>query len=233
MSLFHRIIKHLLPDSTAWRLMPGKQLTSLFAGIAASFADARSFVDDVYLDLFPATTRHLTEWEKQFGIAPNPIESVRRANLAAEWKATGGQSPGYVQGVLQTAGFDVYVHDWWESGPDPYVARDPRDYTEVQLIGTVQCGEPLAQCGEPLAECNDILLNDPMYLVNKDLTQRAQPPIPDDPTKWPFFWYVAGETFPDPAEVPLERKDEFHRLLMKLGPAHLWCVTVVDYVADS
>lgn len=232
MSAFQRF-KHLVPDSEAWRLYPGKTLTKLFMGLSGCFDDAQTFIDDVYLDLFPATTRQISEWEHQFGIQPNPLEAVRRAALAAEWAAQGGQSPGYIQGVLQTAGFDVYVHDWWSSGPNPYVARNPLDYTLFPLIGTVQCGEPLALCGEPLAECNNVLVNDPLYLVNKDLTERAPPPIPNDPTKWPFFLYVGGETFGELAPIPLSRKAEFHRLLLKLRPTQLWVVTLVDYLEDS
>jgi hypothetical protein len=222
-----------LPDAAPWRLTFGKTLTKFFEGLAGAPADAQAFTDAVYEDLFPDTTRQISEWEHHFGIPANPLEATRRLNLAAEWAAQGGQSPSYIQGILQTAGFDVYVHEWWSSGPNPYVARDPRTYTLDALIGTIQCGEPLAQCGEPLAECNNVLVNDPLYLVNKDLTERAPPPIPDDSAFWPFFWYVGAETFPNHAEIPLARKAEFHRLLLKLGPAHQWIVTLVDYVADS
>jgi hypothetical protein len=233
MSLWLRVYQHLLPDAAPWRLAVGTQIRQLFEGLAGAPADARAYTDAVYLDLFPDTTRQITEWENEYGIPPNPLEATRRLNIAAEWAATGGQSPRYIEDVLQTAGFDVYVHEWWSSGPNPYVARDPRSYTLDALVGTVQCGEPLAQCGEPLAECNNVLVNDPLYLVNKDLTQRAPPPIPADPDYWPFFWYVGGETFPDLAQIRFERKDEFHRLLLKLGPAHQWIVTLVDYIGDS
>lgn len=233
MSLFLRVYQHLLPDAEPWRLVAGKTLTKFFEGLAGAPADARSFTDAAYEDLFPDTTRQLSEWEAHYGLTPNPSEAVRRANLAAEWAATGGQSPHYIQGVLQTAGFDVFVHEWWESGPNPYVARDPREHTLHPLIGTVQCGEPLAQCGEPLAECNNVLINEPLYLVNKDLTQRAPPPIPDDPAFWPFFLYIGGETFPDLTEIPVARKDEFERLILKVRPTQLWIVTRVEYVEDS
>jgi len=233
MSLFLRVFQHLLPDAAAWRLPYGGTLRKFFEGLAGAPADARAFTDAVYEDLFPATTRQLSEWESQLGLTANALEAVRRANLAAEWVATGGQSPSYIQGVLQTAGFDVYVHEWWESGPNPYVARDPRAYTIEPLIGTIQCGEPLAQCGEPLAESSNVLVNEPLYLVNKDLTERAPPPIPDDETKWPFFLYIGAETYPEFASVPLSRKTEFHRLILKIRPTQLWVVTLVDYGEDS
>ena len=146
---FLRIFQHLLPNARAWRLSKGKTIRKFFEGLAGAPEDARAFIDAVYGDVFPATTRELAAWEEQYGIAANPDEATRRLNLAAEWAAQGGQSPSYIQGVLHTAGFiDVYIHEWWESGP-PYAARDPRDYTTHPTIGTVQCGEPLALC--PLA----------------------------------------------------------------------------------
>ena len=230
---FFRIFQHLLPDAAPWRLTVGTNIRKLFEGLAGAPDDAREYIDLVYEDLPPETTRQINEWEQEFGIAPNPVEAVRRANIAAEWAATGGQSPFYIQSVLQTAGFNVFVHEWWSSGPNPYVARNPHNYTLDVLIGTIQCGEPLAQCGEPLAEAGGFLVNDPLYLVNKDLTQRAPPPIPLDPAYWPFFLYIGGETFPDLAGVPFERKEEFHRLLLKISPTQLWIVTLVDYIGDS
>jgi len=248
-SLFLRIFEHLLPRSPVWKLSGSKAITKFFAGLAAVFDDPlpekspKAFVDAVWLDAFPATARTpgaLEEWEHEFGLVPAASESARRLNLAAEWKSTGGQSPSYIQSVLQTAGFDVYVHDWWSSGP-PYVARDPRSYTTRPLIGTVQC-TPNAllsiqpQCtayglsNAPQSQCNAFLANDTHYLVNKDLTRRPPPPIPDDPAYWPYFLYIAAASFPTHAIVPPSRRAELERLVLKLRPTHLWVVMLVDYI---
>jgi hypothetical protein len=40
--------------------------------------------------------------------------------------------------VLRDAGFDVYVHEWWEP---------------AYPLSAVYCGDELAECGEPGAEC--------------------------------------------------------------------------------
>jgi hypothetical protein len=246
--LFFRIFSHLLPRSQAWRVTVEKTLRKFFLGLAEEPEVAKQFADQVFEDLLPATTRihALNEWEKQFGLALTdtsvPADVVTgRLLLAAEWQATGGQSPSYVQGVLQAAGFDLYVHDWWSSGP-PYVARDPRDYTNQPLVGTYQCtGEPLAplpsqpQCSAFASQpqCNRWLANEVKYLVNKDLTRRAPPPIPDDEDKWPYFFYVGAETFPELAIIPSARRSEFERLILKLRPLHVWIVTRVAYVDEG
>ena len=225
---FFRIFEHLLPNAEAWRLRAGTRIREFFQGLTRAPSDARDFVDLVHEDLYPSSTRFLEEWESQFALDGAGTDSERRTALAAAWQATGGQSPRYLQDVLQAAGFDVYVHDWWSSGPSPCVPRDPRDYTQQPLIGTVQCGEPLAQCGEPDALCNNFLANDPKYLVNLDLTRRAPPPVPNDTSKWPFFVYVGGETFGEIVILTDERRAALERLLLRIFPAHVWIVTLVD-----
>lgn len=218
-------------------------LRKLHAALSGAFADAVRFTDAVYEDISPETTRALNEWERQFGLpltdtTSDPAVVLGRLALAAEWAAGGGQSPSYIQGVLHAAGFtNLFVFDWWSSGP-PYVARDPRDYTEQPLIGSWQCtGEPGAplpsqpQCSAFASQpqCNAWLANEVSYLVNKDLTRRPPPRVPDDSSKWPYFWYVGGETFGDVATVDVARRKELERLLLKIGPAHQWIVTLVSY----
>ena len=90
-------------------------------------------------------------------------EQERRDRLDASWKATGGQSPRYIQDTLQAAGFDVYVHEWWIPGSEPAVGikecvppRNPNNFlTNGQQASRVACGEPLAECGEPLSQCGE------------------------------------------------------------------------------
>jgi hypothetical protein len=249
---FFSLFKHLLPRGEAWKITIDKTLRRFFLGLSEQPQETRDYVDKVYLDLFPGTARSSTdtgiapeersgaleEWERQFGLTPPDLTDFtsRRAAVDAEWKAIGGQSPGYIQGILQAAGFDVYVHEWWSSGP-PYVARDPRLYTALPLIGLYQCtgdafigpDQPACSALASQPQCTDFLINDVHYLVNKDLTHRAPPRVPDDPTKWPYFIYVGGVTFPDEAIVDVARRDEFERLLLKLRPTHNWIVTLISY----
>jgi hypothetical protein len=245
---FFRILQHLLPDGAARRPRDpgapggvGLQLWRFLKGLAGGAPqEARDYIDAVYGDAFPATTRELPQWQRQFGLYPPEGETQQRQQLDDTWSEEGGQSPAYLQSVLQAAGFNVYVHDWWSSGP-PYVARDPRDYTEQPRIGTVQCSADVPtqpQCtgyafdGTPLLrqpQCNRFLANEIHYIVNKDLSANAPPPIPNDPLTWPCFMYIGGETFPNVATVEETRRDEFERLVLKHRPLQLWVVFLVDY----
>lgn len=251
--LFFRQLVHLLPDAIAWRVTTQKTLRRFLLGVSQWPAGAREFVDAVYSDLFPDTTREIGMWEQHFGLTPAATETARRQQIAGAWSAQGGQSPHYLQTVVRAAGFDVYVHEWWQPGTQPPVARDPRDYTEQPRVGSIQCGMNHARCTHPSAEppdeipegleyediypqCNRWLANTitVAYLVNLKLTRDAPPPVPDDSTKWPYFLYFGGPLDGGgaitKAEVPAERREEFERLLLKLRPAQQWIVTYVDYV---
>lgn len=241
MSPFFRTFQHLVPDSAAWRLTITKTLRKFFDGLTVLPDAAKLFADkQIWENIFPATCDlpSLAEWEREFGIIPDPTESVRRQQLAAEWQATGGQSPSYIQAVLQTAGFALYVHEWWSSGP-PYVARDPRTYTTQPLIGSYQCtGSAFLsvqpQCtGAGIAnrpQCDGFLANNPGYIVNLDLTRRPPPMVPSDPATWPFFIYLSAASFPTPVNVPASRRAELERLILKLRPTQQWIVMLVNYV---
>jgi hypothetical protein len=240
-TLFFRIFQHLLPRAEAWKVTTEKTLRKFFLGLAGSLGDAREFVDDVYEDLQPTTTRELAEWEWQFNLDALGDEEDRRLSLDAEWKATGGQSPNYIQQLLWSKGFtNLYVHEWWSSGPPTFVPRDPRFYTKEPRIGEYQCdGEQstdqpqcaprLTDTGDPLdqPQCSAFLVNDPGYLVNETLNRAAPPPIPDDPDKWPFFVYVCAEDFGKPGEIDMARLPELKKLLLKVRPLQHWIVLMV------
>jgi hypothetical protein len=230
-ALFLRVIQHLLPDAAAWRIVTQKVLRKFFSGLAAGVpSDAKIFIDNVYADLRPLTTEALASWEDQFGYEAASSDPERRSQLASAWLAQGGQSPRYMQeDVLQAAGFDVYVHDWWDPpGTAPRSVRDPRAYTNVPLIGTMQCGEDWAQCDEFEAQCDEFLANDPKYLVNENLTPVAPPLIPSDPLRWRHFIYIGGATFPDLATIPSGRRTEFERLVLKYRPTNKWVVLLIS-----
>lgn len=239
--LFFRIFQHLLPRARAWNLVAQKRLRQFFEGLSEKPKEIRNYTDLVYEDMFPQTTRELAAWERQFGIEAASTDSARRSNLEAAWQSQGGQDRQYIEGILAAAGFDVTLHEWWSSGP-PFVARDPRNHATSALIGSNQCQalpttETKPQCkglldGPDL--CDRLLVTDPGYLVNKSLGTAtfAPPPIPDDPDRWPYFIYVGDTTFPNRVTIPLSRKDEFERLLLKLCPAQHWIVLLVDYSTD-
>ncbi len=181
------MFKHLLPNARAWRVTVSKALRSFFEGLSAALGpDVKTFVDNVWSDIFPETTREISKWETQWGLPSIELtEQARRDRLDAAWKALGGQSPRYIQDTLRGNGFDVYVHEWWEPGtePDPGIKscvtpRSPLLYLRREFTNVtpgVECGEALAQCGEAFAEAGNGVEPRGYPLVNRIL--RTTPDI--------------------------------------------------------
>lgn len=53
--------------------------------------------------------------------------------------------------------------------------------------------------------------------------------LPADPTKYPYFLYIGGATFPDRANIPVSRRNEFETLCLKICPTQQWLGILVDY----
>lgn len=231
--IFFRLFTHLLPRARAWRLTVEKKLRRFIVGFAEGFGpDAREFVDLILLDVFPETTRQLSEWESQFGLTAGTLtESERRERLAGAWTATGGQSPRYIEDVLRAAGFDVYVHEWFAPGSlYPPTPRDPNLYLTSDISSGMECGEAIAEAGEEFAMCGYVVYT-PGDVISNELDNPAQPPtvIPTDPAYYPFFFYIGAAVFPNLANVPTSRRAELEALILRIKPTHCWVGMLINY----
>jgi hypothetical protein len=140
---FFNMFKYLLPKSTAFNLTIQKNLTKFFEGLTALPDDFRTYINNIWLDIFPDTTRSPELWEDQLGIRmPSSFEAIRRQNIDTSWKLKGGQSAYYLQSILQAAGFDVQVHE-----NNPKV--DPDNFISAFFVMT--CGMTTAVCGNDAA----------------------------------------------------------------------------------
>lgn len=176
--MFFDVINHLLPNAKAWTLTQSKNLRALFEGLAPFNDDIQQYFDEIYLDLFPATTRELDAWEKQWCLPSNITDDAeRRARLDAVWKALGGQSPRYIQDTLRDAGFDVYVHEWWEEPlTDPVTVRNPLTYLDDGTAGAqylMNDGTENAQDGDTISQDGSTAALPGFPLVNCQLVPQT------------------------------------------------------------
>jgi hypothetical protein len=133
------IFKTLLPKSNAFNITIQKNLTKFFEGLTALPDNFRTYIDNIYFDIFPSTTRSPELWEDQFGITyPSSSITTRQNDIDTQWKLKGGQSAYYLQSILQDAGFDVQVHE-----NNPKV--DPDNFISGLFVMT--CGMTTAVCG--------------------------------------------------------------------------------------
>ena len=257
-SLFSSL-RHLLPRTPAWDLIAEKPLRWLFESIGARLDLVRTYYDQIWLDAFPDTTRELNAWDAVQGTPNYYLTTAERRERFAGWlTAMGGQSPRYIQDVLQAAGYPVYVHDWWaDSVP---TARDPHILGGV-LLGA---GDPQMEAGEPMAEAgnflegigyvlaNKLYFAEPNYLTGagEPLMEAGEPiaeagnydgvnfvrigvQIPDDPDTWPYFMYLGGSTYGDVVYIPESRREDFEDLVLAICPEHLWIGLFVKYTTGN
>ena len=134
-----------------------------------------------------------------------------------------------------------------------------KEFTQAELLAEcgepfAECGEPFMECGESLQPQGYLLVNKTLSTVADSITLCGEPfmecgesdaecgnfteyvqsareyIVPNDPSKWPFFFYIGGQTFGDLAQVPQSRRNEFEALCLKICPAHLWLGLLVEYV---
>ena len=191
---------------------------------SAGIATPGEYLDSVQLNLYPGTTQSLTEYEGMLGaLQVTYLSDVqRRQRLAVLWSALGGQSPSYIQNLVQDYGFtDVYIHEWWD--PVTEAVRDPNafiDDPEFQLINLRQIiGPNVVRAGAGFRAGDGISRAGAADGIASSTDSKF---IPSDPAAWPFFVYFGGQTFGTYATVPVERRYEFERLLLRTCPAHLW-----------
>ena len=224
--------KTALPQSRAFSLIINKTMRKFYEGLDYP-QYYRDLFDKTYKEIDPQSTESLERWEDQFYLPSSGLtEQDRRDRLEATWKKTGGQSPAYLQGILRGYGFDVYVHDWWMpltpgGSPtpwDPNTVLTPPYYPLVNRIATtnyntINMGSENAYMGSANAYMGALVT-----VENADVY-----PVPSDPEKWRGFCYIAAETMPNAATVPLDRKKEFEELILAIFPAHLWCGIIVNF----
>ena len=231
--IFFRQFQHLLPNGRAWSLTIDKALRRFMVGLSDVSRQSRDFVDRVYLDLFPNTTRALESWERQFNLPDSGLtEQQRRTRLTATWRALGGQSAQYIQGILRDSGFDVYVHEWFN---DDGTVRNPALYLNSDgdsIRYTAELGEAAAEMGEPGIELGERRTPVGYLLVNRILDNDGAPvpyQIPTDQNQWRYILYIGAENFGDDATIDPKRRDEFEELLLKLKPAQQWIGVIVKF----
>ena len=254
-----KVFKLLSPRANAFWLFIQKKFTQFIEGLTALPADVRQYIDKIWLDIFPSTTRSPELWEKQWGIAtPALDDETRRMNIDTLWKLSGGQDENYIETTLRNAGFDVFVHennppvdpDLFLSGVFVMIAGGLNAYAgredafagktggELLVNGPILTNIPLvlAVAGATNSVAGNQLMNASYFekLTTFDKTYL----ITDDPDLWPYFFFVGGPATRnaqheletiDYAQIEPERETEFKALLLKIKPAHSWAGLIINF----
>lgn len=222
---YFNLFKYLLPKADAFKIFIQKPLTKFFEGLTALPDDFRTFIENIYMDLFPNSTRSIELWEEQFGIRnPSSDMVIRKSTIDLAWKLKGGQSANYLQEKLIEAGFtELLVH---ENNPE----ADPDNFLSDVFLMT--CGNSWAVCGNDdafagktggyvlangylpaasdvrdfLAVCGGNMWT-PTYCDQTEavcgyfeqyILEPKTYPIPNDPDIWGAIFFIGGEVTRDP-----------------------------------
>lgn len=216
---FFKIIKQLSTKSKSISLFVQKKLVQFFEGLTALPEDFRNYLHQIWLDIFPETTRELEMWKDQFGIEYFPDDDEDQIDvITAEWQSMGGQSAYYLQSELQKAGFGVQVHEnnppvdpdtflssqfvMIANGPNAYAGRSDafagRTGGELLVNGPILTNYPLylsyagnenCVCGNTVGHCGYFA-----KIVGYDKTYE----VTDDPDYWGSFFFIGGDATRDP-----------------------------------
>ena len=187
-------------------------------------------------------------------------ETIRRERLLSVKTAVNGDgSADFLQTKLRESGFDVYVHlNNPPINPDLFLYTSPAAicgnqfaicgyetalcggqrgelvvngpvYEHIFFTGVI-AGGLFAVCGNEEAICRD----------EGDFSQREiEYEVPTDSKYWPLIFFVGGEDERAPdgslinietADIPICRRDEFIRLIVKYKPMIAWGGLIVRYI---
>lgn len=232
---FFQTIKALLPRSKAFDITHEGNLQSFFKGLSYLPDDIKHKTEEIFLDLFPDTTRALEEWENQFDVAfSNIIYGDNRNNiLQALWQANvGGQSHFYLQSLLKQINEKIVV---LENAP----VVNPRDANAVfgcmcGLRDSV-CGNKTANCGYKRGDSSFV----PTVLRNGTDVEYDVPNISE---YWENCFFVCGDAIRNSRneiiycqKLQLEEKwkSYLEYLILKIKPVQMTAILFIEYVPDG
>ena len=129
--LMRAVYDAVMPPGSVWTPEEEKEFDQLLDGMAENSEVVRLFLADLANIRRPSKTTMLDDLENEFGIVKNENSSDedRRAQIAAIKFSKGGNGDkNFLESALQTAGFDVQVHNN-EPPVDPGLLLDSEEYS--------------------------------------------------------------------------------------------------------
>ena len=240
-----RLTRRLYPKGRALNMYIGSLIERIHSALAISETDAHNdsvaILDTILPDNDNFTAVDATRWEERLGMITNPLVNLEDRKLAIKRKLNypglirARQSIDYLQGQLNDAGFDVYCYR--SDGQTPYQIL--YSLGEVFQFGDIQMGD--TQMGDVYSfyptlwqpiQFGDIQMGGgqmgQIFLSNGIMNT-----IPEEiitfTTGFDWVFYVGGNPIGTIANVPIERKDEFRQLILRLKPVNSVGFLFINY----
>lgn len=244
-----KITQKLYPTGRAFNVKRGSTIARVHKALIVSenqlFEDAASTLDVILPDNDNFTADDATRWEQRLGMITNPSVTLADRKLAIIEKMNhpgtilARQSWDYLQGRLQSAGFNVWVH---ENIPTQSVQTVLQPFSGIGQLGTGQLGD--YQLGDVetaypgfftctqlwFGQLGDFQLGECTYnnkIVNNIDEEKDAPFNVGQNLRSTFF--IGGQTLGTFANVDEERKNEFRQLILKSKPVQAVGYLFVNY----
>ena len=223
--------KQLYPTGRAFKIPEGgyfERLNSALAEIEAqAFSGGISILDSTLPDNNNFTAQDATDWERRLGIVVSPLVAlplrkaaiIRKINHPGTIKAR--QNFRYLEGQLQAAGFSVFVYENRFEYGGSYDTANPLTLTGgvgalENQYGDNEYGEAQYGISFPGMIANHI---------NEDLDANF-----DTGANLRSTFFIGGSPLGTFASVPLNRKNEFRQLVLRIKPVQTVAFLFINFV---
>lgn len=239
-----RLTRQLYPTGRAFKFFSNSYLEAIHTALgeveAKAYRDAVSTLDSLLPDNDNFTAEDATDWERRLGMITNEAVSLTDRKLAIKRKLafpsdrTYRQHWTFLESQLQAAGFDVYVYENRFDNGGNIVTKTPDDVGNFQH-GEFEHGEyehgqfDVSKCVNHIPEVLDV-----PWKVGNNYRSTFFIASANFGTKDSYG--VINSTYPIAnvedlfADVPLERKNEFRQLILRIKPAQTAALLFINYV---
>ncbi len=222
---FLKLTKQLYPTGRVWWMKKNSTFELFHFGLAFSESrinsEIKGLLDSILPDNDNFDEADAANWESALGLFIQPELSLEDRKTAILRKM---QYPGsvparqhylFVQGELQKAGFDVYVHENRFGDPPSVLSFSQAIYGEVNY-GQVNYGASGIPDGTKIANYIEES-RDESFNFGNDVNLRAT-------------FFIGGEIFPNRTNVEILRKNEFRELILRLKPAQTAGILLIYFI---
>jgi hypothetical protein len=234
MSVIERILKltdQLYPSGRAFKFAKDSEFKKLHEGLALSeeraYNDALAILDSILPDNDNFSLDDAADWERRLGLITNLSVSLedRKAAILRKMNHPGTiparQHFLYLEGQLQSAGFDVFVFEnKFPDGGGGIETRTPGvvSGTSGKLIQHGPVNHGSTQHGKSFF---DKVVNS----INPDVDK-----LFDVGSNLRSTFFIGSDPVGDFANIDAEREAEFRQLILKIKPAQTVGYLFINYI---
>lgn len=227
-----KLARQLLPTGRAFRMPVGGDMEKLTRAFAASEArgydDAVAILSSILPDSSAFSEEDASDWERRLGLIDGTGVALADRKLAIKRKMNHpGDVPArqhylYLEGQLQAAGFDVYVHEnRFDVYPNSYETQNP--LTLYGSSGWFDNSHGTFLHGE------NILGQYYLDIVANSITTEGDSNFNIGANMRSTF-FVGGQTIGTFANVDALREAELRQLILKVKPVQTVGFMFINYI---